>query len=58
VLLVQEAGGRVTDAAGQPWTLGSRYIVATNGQSGIHTVMLQTIGAAQRQMLYLSRLSA
>lgn len=58
VLLVQEAGGRVTDAAGQPWTLASRYIVATNGQSGIHTVMLETISAAQRQMLYLSRLSA
>ena len=31
VLLVQEAGGRVTDMAGGPWQLNSRETLATNG---------------------------
>ncbi|GKS11164.1 inositol monophosphatase [Paenibacillus chitinolyticus] len=30
-LLVQESGGRVTDTAGQPYTLGVRNVMATNG---------------------------
>lgn len=40
-LLVEEAGGRVTDLEGQPYRLGSRYIVATNGR--IHEALLRTL---------------
>jgi myo-inositol-1(or 4)-monophosphatase len=32
VLLVEEAGGRVTDLTGQPYTLGGPVILATNGR--------------------------
>ena len=31
VLLVQEAGGRVTDTLGRPYTLETRNVIATNG---------------------------
>lgn len=31
-LLVEEAGGAVTDYAGKPYVLGSKYILATNGR--------------------------
>ena len=31
VLLVQEAGGRITDYQGRPFTLASPFIIATNG---------------------------
>ncbi|MFC1787598.1 inositol monophosphatase family protein [Patescibacteria group bacterium] len=31
VLIVQEAGGKVTDYCGKPWTYQSRDLVATNG---------------------------
>lgn len=31
-LLIQEAGGRVTDYCGEPWTLESEDLLATNGQ--------------------------
>jgi myo-inositol-1(or 4)-monophosphatase len=31
VLLVQEAGGKVTDFSGQPYRLGGPHILATNG---------------------------
>jgi len=40
-LLVEEAGGRVTDLEGKPYRLGHRYIVATNGQ--IHEALLQAL---------------
>jgi len=40
-LLVEEAGGRVTDLAGGPYRLGSRYIVATNGL--IHGALLEAL---------------
>ncbi len=40
-LLVEEAGGRVTDLAGRPYTLGNRYIVATNGR--IHEALLEAL---------------
>jgi myo-inositol-1(or 4)-monophosphatase len=33
IVLVQEAGGKVTDWEGQPWTLGSQSLVATNGKN-------------------------
>jgi myo-inositol-1(or 4)-monophosphatase len=56
-LLIREAGGKVTDGFGQPWELDSRYIVATNGQPGIHDALLETVGAAQGGVLYLERRS-
>ncbi len=56
-LLIEEAGGRVTDAHDRPWMLDSRYIVTSNGAPGIHAAILDTIGAAQNAMLYLSRLT-
>ncbi|EKD57022.1 MAG: Inositol-1-monophosphatase, partial [uncultured bacterium] len=41
VLLVREAGGRVTDFMGKDWDLGSKDIVATNGL--IHERLLNII---------------
>jgi myo-inositol-1(or 4)-monophosphatase len=52
VLLVEEAGGKVTDLAGQPYRLGGPVILATNGP--IHEEMLSvaaTIG--QKEPLQL-----
>jgi myo-inositol-1(or 4)-monophosphatase len=47
VLLVQEAGGKVSDFAGQPYTLGGPVILATNGL--IHDEMRAKAGQiAQR----------
>ena len=40
-LLVQEAGGRVTDYSDQPYTIGKREILATNGM--IHQEMLSLL---------------
>ncbi|GGN05894.1 inositol monophosphatase [Thermus composti] len=40
-LLVEEAGGRVTGLKGEPYALGNRYIVATNGR--IHEALLQVL---------------
>ncbi len=40
-LLVEEAGGRVTDLQGGPYRLGHRYIVATNGR--IHQALLEVL---------------
>ena len=40
VLLVEEAGGQVSDFAGQPYSLGGPIILATNGQ--IHEEMRAT----------------
>jgi myo-inositol-1(or 4)-monophosphatase len=52
VLLVQEAGGQVTDLAGQPYRLGGRAVLATNGL--IHQEMLSAAAAiAQREPLQL-----
>ncbi len=41
VLLVREAGGRVTDFEGKQWTLDSQGIVATNGR--IHKKLLRKV---------------
>lgn len=38
VLVIEEAGGRVTGLGGEPYVLGSRYIVASNGR--IHEEMI------------------
>lgn len=43
-LLVEEAGGRVTDLDGHPYRLGHRYIVATNGH--IHSALLELLKGA------------
>ncbi|OGY24585.1 MAG: hypothetical protein A2Y57_01875 [Candidatus Woykebacteria bacterium RBG_13_40_7b] len=40
-LLVQEAGGKVTDLQGNPWSLDSKDILATNGK--IHKEILEII---------------
>jgi len=42
-LLVSEAGGRITDYAGNPFTSRTRTVLATNGV--IHQQMLDVIGA-------------
>ena len=43
-LLIQEAGGRVTDYAGRPWTLDCRNVIASNGQPGIHDELVSGFG--------------
>ncbi|MFD2673559.1 inositol monophosphatase family protein [Marinicrinis sediminis] len=40
-LLIQEAGGKVTDTRGEPYTLACRHIVATNGH--IHGQVLDVL---------------
>jgi len=44
ILLVQEAGGKVTDMRGDAYTLTSPHIVATNGK--IHEEMLKALAEA------------
>lgn len=46
-LLVQEAGGRVTEYDGQPWRLDSETMVASNSQPAVHDAILATIAAAR-----------
>lgn len=45
VLMVREAGGRVTDYSGQPWTFGGPGLVASNGK--IHDQLLESIQGAR-----------
>ncbi len=40
-LLIEEAGGTVTGIHGEPYTLGNRYLVASNGK--IHQELLDTL---------------
>jgi len=40
-LLVSEAGGRCTDLSGEPWTLDSDALIATNGR--LHDEVLETL---------------
>jgi myo-inositol-1(or 4)-monophosphatase len=47
-LLVREAGGAASDYRGRPWRLGSRNILVSNGQGGVHAVMLEAIAEARR----------
>jgi myo-inositol-1(or 4)-monophosphatase len=44
VLLVSEAGGRATDLAGEPWTLSSDGLIATN--AALHKEVLETLHSA------------
>jgi myo-inositol-1(or 4)-monophosphatase len=46
-LLVSEAGGRVTDFAGEPWTLGASSLVATADER-LHEEVLGLVGRAGR----------
>jgi len=40
-LLVKEAGGKVTNFQGKPWTLKNQFFLATNGK--IHNKLLETL---------------
>jgi len=46
VLLVEEAGGRVTDLHGEPYTPGGASVMATNGR--IHAEVQETAAIAER----------
>ncbi len=46
-LLVTEAGGRVTDLAGKPWTLESRTILFSNGT--LHDALLEALSWDRRK---------
>lgn len=48
-LLIQEAGGLVVDSTGQPFTLRTRHIVATNGSSIVQRELLARIAKAGAQ---------
>ncbi|MEZ4620420.1 MAG: inositol monophosphatase family protein [Caldilineaceae bacterium] len=51
VLLVREAGGRVTDYSGAEWRLpGGMGMLADNGQPALHDAMLTGIHAARRNL--------
>lgn len=52
-LLIQEAGGRITEYDGQPWRLDSPTIIASNGQPGVHDAILETIAAARETLQVL-----
>lgn len=47
VLLVREAGGRVTTYEGREWVLGDNNVVAGNGQPELHQAMLDGIRTAR-----------
>jgi myo-inositol-1(or 4)-monophosphatase len=46
-LLVEEAGGKVTEYSGASWRLDSGTMVASNGQPRLHDAILETITAAR-----------
>ncbi len=50
VLLVREAGGRVTDYRGAEYVLGTAGIIAGNGQDHLHHRLLEEIQAARREL--------
>jgi myo-inositol-1(or 4)-monophosphatase len=45
-LLVKEAGGRVTNSDGTPFSLSTRHIVVSNNKGDIHDSMLALIKKA------------
>jgi myo-inositol-1(or 4)-monophosphatase len=49
-LMVQEAGGTVTDYWGKPWRLASRTVVASNGRPDFHAAMVEGIRQARRSL--------
>jgi myo-inositol-1(or 4)-monophosphatase len=50
VILVEEAGGKITDMQGQPYTLGGVSILASNGL--IHDEMVRVAAEAAERNLY------
>jgi fructose-1,6-bisphosphatase/inositol monophosphatase family enzyme len=44
VLLVCEAGGRATDLSGEPWSLSSDGLIATN--AALHDEVMETLHSA------------
>jgi len=46
-LLVEEAGGQVTEYDGRPWRLDSETMIASNGQPALHAAILDTIAIAR-----------
>ena len=44
ILLIQEAGGTLTGAAGEPYSLGDRVLVASNGHLHMKLVTLMGLG--------------
>jgi myo-inositol-1(or 4)-monophosphatase len=49
-LLVEEAGGYVTEYDGRPWRLNSETMVASNGQPALHAAILDTIAVARASL--------
>ncbi len=49
VILVEEAGGKITDMQGQPYTLGGPSILASNGL--IHAEMLKVVSEVSAQAI-------
>jgi myo-inositol-1(or 4)-monophosphatase len=49
-LLVGEAGGAISDFLGQPWRLGSRSILVSNGQPGVHAAILETLAEVRSRL--------
>ena len=47
-LFVREAGGRVTDYAGDEWSINSKPLVSSNGRPGIHDALLEAIAEARK----------
>ena len=45
LLVIQEAGGTITGAAGEPYNLGDRALVASNGH--LHSKLIALIGLGQ-----------
>lgn len=50
ILLVQEAGGRVTTYSGRPHRLGDRSLIASNGQPGVHQALVDNILEARSRL--------
>lgn len=46
-LMLQEAGGLITDYNGQPWRFNSDGLIASNGQAGLHRELLEGIHTAR-----------
>jgi myo-inositol-1(or 4)-monophosphatase len=57
-LLVQQAGGMVSNYTGQPWRLDSRSILVTNGQPGVHEAIVGAIAEARSRREHALRLGA
>jgi myo-inositol-1(or 4)-monophosphatase len=49
-LLVEQAGGMVSDYVGHAWRLGSRNILVSNGQPDVHQGILEAIVEARRRL--------